>query len=80
MKRYFDDEKDNVAFERCIDVMTNMLIKYGPKILARQKEERVKAILHELLSISENNRLRRCYEIQISKKARSKDAKSSAIA
>lgn len=30
MTRYFEDDKDNVAFERCIDVMSRMLMKYGP--------------------------------------------------
>ena len=29
MTRYFEDDKDNVVFERCIDVMSRMLMKYG---------------------------------------------------
>ena len=28
-KMYYEDAKENVAFERCTDVITNMIIKYG---------------------------------------------------
>ena len=38
MAKRFDDPKYDVAFDRCIDVMTQMLLKYGPQILA-QKEK-----------------------------------------
>ena len=27
---YYEDAKENAAFERCTDVITNMIIKYGP--------------------------------------------------
>ena len=29
-KMYYEDAKENAAFERCTDVITNMIIKYGP--------------------------------------------------
>ena len=29
MKRHFDDPKDNVAFERCIDVLAELIEKYA---------------------------------------------------
>ena len=32
-KKYFDDPKHNAAFERCIDVMVKMILKYGPQVL-----------------------------------------------
>ena len=27
---YYEDAKENAAFERCTDVITNMIMKYGP--------------------------------------------------
>ena len=32
---YYDDPKDNTAFERCIDVMSRLILKYGPDMLDR---------------------------------------------
>ena len=32
---YYDDPKDNTAFERCIDVMSRMMLKYGPDMLEK---------------------------------------------
>lgn len=29
VKRYFDDPKDNVAFERCVDVLAELIEKYA---------------------------------------------------
>ncbi len=29
MKRYFEDLEDNVAFERCIDVLAELIEKYS---------------------------------------------------
>ena len=31
-KKYYDDAKENAAFERCVDVMTALILKYGPAI------------------------------------------------
>lgn len=31
-KEYYDDAKENVAFERCVDVVTALILKYGPAI------------------------------------------------
>ena len=28
--KYYEDAKENATFERCTDVITNMIIKYGP--------------------------------------------------
>lgn len=28
--KYYEDTKENATFERCTDVITNMIIKYGP--------------------------------------------------
>lgn len=32
---YYDDPKDNTAFEHCIDVMSRLILKYGPDMLER---------------------------------------------
>lgn len=29
LKKYYDDPQYNVAFERCVDVMTRLILKYG---------------------------------------------------
>ena len=39
MKKYYEDAKDNAAFDRCIDVMTRMVLKYGPKVLELRAKE-----------------------------------------
>jgi len=31
-KRFYDDPKENAAFERCVDVMTSLIKKYGPAL------------------------------------------------
>ena len=31
-KKYYDHAKENVAFERCVDVVTALILKYGPAI------------------------------------------------
>ena len=34
-KKYYDDPKENAAFERCVDVMTELILKYGPAVKRR---------------------------------------------
>ena len=31
-KKYYDDAKENAAFERCVDVVTALILKYGPAL------------------------------------------------
>ena len=31
-KKYYEDAKENAAFERCADVITSMILKYGPAL------------------------------------------------
>lgn len=33
MKKYYEDAKYNAAFVRCVDVMSQMLQKYGHQVL-----------------------------------------------
>lgn len=33
MDKYYKNAEDNAAFDRCIDVMSKMILKYGNKVL-----------------------------------------------
>lgn len=35
-KRYFEDPKYDAAFDRCVDVMSRLILKYGPDIIDRR--------------------------------------------
>ena len=37
---YYDNPKDNIAFERCIDVMSRLMLKYGPDVLDKIEWEK----------------------------------------
>lgn len=41
MTRYYNNENYNAAFERCVDLMANLMIKHGPKILERQRQRMI---------------------------------------
>ena len=32
LRRFYDDPKENAAFERCVDVTTSLVKKYGPAL------------------------------------------------
>ena len=38
MSKVYDDPKYNAAFDRCVDVMTRLLQKYGPQLLGQMQE------------------------------------------
>lgn len=38
-KKYYEDAKENAAFERCADVITSLILKYGPSLKRRWKLE-----------------------------------------
>ena len=31
-KKYYEDAKENAAFERCADVLKSLILKYGPTL------------------------------------------------
>lgn len=39
MKKYYEDAKDNAAFDRCIDVMVRLMQKYGPSLIEKWDTE-----------------------------------------
>ena len=42
---YYDDPKDNLAFERCIEVMSRLIMKYGPDLLEKMDQEKLKSLI-----------------------------------
>ena len=38
LSKVYDDPRYNVAFDRCVDVMTRLLQKYGPQLLEQMQE------------------------------------------
>lgn len=39
MKKYYAEAKYNAAFDRCIDIMTRLIQRYGSQVLERQKSQ-----------------------------------------
>lgn len=39
MKKYYEEAKYNAAFDRCVDVMTRMLQKYGAQVLDKMEQD-----------------------------------------
>ena len=39
MKKYFNNPSYDAAFERCINLMTDMMVKYGPKVLQAHRQQ-----------------------------------------
>ena len=37
LSKIYDDPKYNTAFDRCIDVMTKLMLKYGNQVLERHQ-------------------------------------------
>lgn len=42
MKKYYEEAKYSAAFDRCVDVMTRMIQKYGQQVLEEQETETLK--------------------------------------
>ena len=38
MSKVYDDPKYNAAFDRCVDVMSRLLQKYGPQLVGQLQE------------------------------------------
>ena len=49
---YYDESKDNIAFERCIDVMSKLMLKYGQDVLEKiEREKRDKVHCEETYNV-----------------------------
>ncbi len=61
-KKYYEDAKENVAFERCVDVITSLIVKYGPSIQRKSLyEDMVKSIWVECFWIKRTSKRYREY-------------------
>jgi hypothetical protein len=40
VKKYYDNANENAAFIRCVDVLTQLMQKYGAQVLDAKPEER----------------------------------------
>ena len=45
LRKDYDDSKDNAAFDRCIDVMTRLILKYGKQVLESQESDKNNKII-----------------------------------
>lgn len=50
MKKYYEDAKYNAAFVRCVDVMSQMLQKYGHQVLDKLEQETPQKVEHSVES------------------------------
>ncbi|MDO5392014.1 MAG: hypothetical protein Q4F24_13130 [Eubacteriales bacterium] len=39
MKKYYEEAKYNAAFDRCVDVMSRLLLKYGSQALEKLEQD-----------------------------------------
>lgn len=54
---YYKDPKDNIAFERCIEVMSRLIMKYGPGLLEKMDREKLKDLISaEIESVANKDR------------------------
>ena len=45
MKKYYEEAKYNAAFDRCVDVMSQMLQKYGHQVLDKLETAYAKDVM-----------------------------------
>ena len=46
LKKYYEDAKYNAAFDRCVDVMSQMLQKYGHQVLDKLEQDAPQGVEH----------------------------------
>ena len=46
MKKYYEEAKYNAAFDRCVDVMSQMLQKYGHQVLDKLEQDAPQEVEH----------------------------------
>ena len=50
MKKYYEEAKYNAAFDRCVDVMSQMLQKYGHQVLDKLEQGAPQEVEHSVES------------------------------
>ena len=46
LKKYYEEAKYNAAFDRCVDVMSQMLQKYGHQVLDKLEQDAPQEVEH----------------------------------
>ena len=46
LKKYYEEAKYNAAFDRCVDVMSQMLQKYGHQVLDKLEQDAPQGVEH----------------------------------
>ena len=46
MKKYYEEAKYNVAFDRCVDFMSQMLQKYGHRVSDKLEQDAPQGVEH----------------------------------
>ncbi len=46
MKKYYEEAKYNAAFDRCVDVMSQLLQKYGHQVLDKLEQDASQKVEH----------------------------------
>ena len=54
MSKIYENAKDNAAFDRCVDVMARLMLKYGNQVL-EQRGEKAPISLSEQATESESS-------------------------
>ena len=66
MKNYFDNPSYDAALELCINLMTDMMVKYGPKVLQAHRQQLIDALRYPEWSKMQDQDLRfrrmKCYQ------------------
>ena len=44
--KYYEEAKYNAAFDRCVDVMTQLLQKYGHQVLDKLEQDALRGVEH----------------------------------
>jgi len=50
LKKHYEEAKYNAAFDRCVDVMTQLLQKYGHQVLDKLEQEAPQETEHSVES------------------------------
>ena len=57
MKKYYEEAKYNAAFDRCVDVMSQMLQKYGHQVLDKLEQDTRGTLCLNLYRYNESQRI-----------------------
>ena len=52
MNQYNDNPTEAAAFDRFVDLMAKLMIKYGPTVLKKRKEKLIEAICASMETVS----------------------------